>query len=416
MEKKLRKTIKKIQNEKGQILIISFIFMMTILSIMAAFIFMTSARSKGFAYQAASVKSFWLAEAGLEEALYQLYDPGYDNYRDNPTLITCDDLGSGSYEVGCVKNADHRYTITSIGWIDDRNINRTIKIVIDVKYGFTSPGFTARNSILVSGQGEIDGYDSSLGVYGGENISGGINMGCNGTINLSGVGVINGDIESGGNVNISGQAGIYGDVSSGGLISGQDLVSGSIDENVDPPPQPFDDNIIKQVDAEVEKATTDNDNNLLNPLYLTGTQFSLGNGEVYAIPAGKYYFTEFSVSGTLLINEGDSVTIYYDGSDSDNLVLAGDGIINASDNATNLSIISRSACNISVEAGANFSAIIIAPRATATYTGQADFFGGIIAEDLLLSGGGKVHMDLSPEISSTSFYPTGVNVISWAEE
>jgi len=411
------------KGEKGQILIISFIIMSALIVIVSAFIFMISARARGFAHQATDIKAFWLAEAGIEDKILELMNNNTSNIYDT-------EFGDGQYKVDCVADpatcadcciADPAtcadcYKLTSTGWISDPN-QRKIEVTLEVLSQFSNPrGLCADDYISLSGQGEIDSYDSSLGSYGGSNIGSEAEIGSNIDISLSGQAEVKGNIELGETISLSGQAQVSGDVISGESIFGQSHITGDITENADPPPQPFDEAIIDLVYDEVEfysdSSNNDNDNAyLISEGFLNDTEFTLKANEICYMPPGNYYFTEFDISGNAELNIIGEVRIYYDGSTK--VSLAGQGVVNSSDNVSNFSLISRSGSDIKYSGQADFAGLIFAPNAEVEYGGQADYFGGAVAREISITGQGDFHSDINLDAGPGTQSITGIEQISW---
>ena len=61
--------------EKGAVLILTFIMMTTLTAITVAFLYMSSTQLKGSGYDVASSKALWLAEAGIQKAIWNLKTP-----------------------------------------------------------------------------------------------------------------------------------------------------------------------------------------------------------------------------------------------------------------------------------------------------------------------------------------------------
>lgn len=113
------------KNRKGMVLILTFIIIITLTAIVAAFLYLTSTQLKGSAYDAASHQALWLAEAGIQQAIsYIRYTAG----------VTTDpitgNLGSGSYTATIAGSGDTR-TISSTGTVGV--ISRTITQTVTVK-------------------------------------------------------------------------------------------------------------------------------------------------------------------------------------------------------------------------------------------------------------------------------------------
>jgi len=117
---------------KGVVLILTFIIMATLTAITTGFLFMTSSQLRGSAYDVASSKALWIAEAALQQAIYQIKNDS--DYRDSPTTIDAN-LGDGSYSVSANKNGA-TYTLTSTGTVD--TLNRKVTQSMDITIAFSA--------------------------------------------------------------------------------------------------------------------------------------------------------------------------------------------------------------------------------------------------------------------------------------
>lgn len=88
-----------LHSDKGVILILTFIVMVTLTTITAAFLSMSSVQMKGTGYDVASNKALWLAEAGLQKAIWNLKTPvgSGGQGEDWTTTGTTESLGDGNY-------------------------------------------------------------------------------------------------------------------------------------------------------------------------------------------------------------------------------------------------------------------------------------------------------------------------------
>lgn len=98
---------------KGIVLILTFIIMATLTAIVAAFLFMTSIQTKASGFDMTYAKALWLADAGLQQALYTLKNDV--NYQNNPTILS-GSLGEGTYSVSATKDGSI-YTFISTGTV-----------------------------------------------------------------------------------------------------------------------------------------------------------------------------------------------------------------------------------------------------------------------------------------------------------
>lgn len=87
------------RTEKGVVLILTFIIMTTITAITVSFLSMISLQTKSSGYDIASHKALWLAEAGLQKAIWNLKTPvgSGGQGEDWTTRGTTEELGGGSY-------------------------------------------------------------------------------------------------------------------------------------------------------------------------------------------------------------------------------------------------------------------------------------------------------------------------------
>jgi len=113
------------KNERGAVLIITFIVMVTLTAITVGFLYMTSMQTKGSGYDISSNKALWIAEGSLQK-YFLLLRSGTYNSGNIPDLT--ENLGDGSYTVTASYDADTDiYTLTSTGTVDviSRQIQQT---------------------------------------------------------------------------------------------------------------------------------------------------------------------------------------------------------------------------------------------------------------------------------------------------
>jgi len=81
------------------VLVLTFIIMVTLTVITASFLYMTSVQTKGAGYVLASTRALWLAEAGIQKAVWYLKTPLASGGKGENwvTSATTENLGAGSY-------------------------------------------------------------------------------------------------------------------------------------------------------------------------------------------------------------------------------------------------------------------------------------------------------------------------------
>jgi cytoskeletal protein CcmA (bactofilin family) len=117
MKRFITHNLKFISGEKGAVLLLTFVVMVTLCAIAISFLYMISVQTRGSGYDIVSSKALWLAEAGIQQVLYRLKNDA--NYRNNPTAVN-GTLGDGTYSVSVSKNGS-TYTLTSTGTVNSLN-------------------------------------------------------------------------------------------------------------------------------------------------------------------------------------------------------------------------------------------------------------------------------------------------------
>ena len=87
------------KSEAGVILVPTFIVMLTLTAIVTGLLYMISIQTKGIGWDIPSSKAAWLAEAGLQKAIWNLKTPvGSGGQGENwTTASTAESLGDGTY-------------------------------------------------------------------------------------------------------------------------------------------------------------------------------------------------------------------------------------------------------------------------------------------------------------------------------
>jgi hypothetical protein len=85
--------------KRGTVLLLTFLVMTTLSTITASFLYLTSIQTKAGGYDMVSAKALWLAEAGLQQAIWNLKTPvgSGGQGEDWTTTGTTENLGNGSY-------------------------------------------------------------------------------------------------------------------------------------------------------------------------------------------------------------------------------------------------------------------------------------------------------------------------------
>jgi hypothetical protein len=343
-----------------------------------------------------------MAEVGIERAIWEI---GY-NSNSSPIPVSSFQASNGSnigeYEVSISSDSSNAI-ITSHGYVPNKSSYKTKKTVM-VTYSFHrafGKGVAGMTGISMSGQADIDSYDSSKGAYDALLADGTRNVGQEG------------DIASNGPITITGQSKVYGSANPGDgyPFSGTPNVTGTYGTlqaplTVDPIPE-----------AVIAVALAVNNNSNIHkhviisgvdtevPYPLTNNALSVSSGEV-CLSGGTYYFTSIGINGQIKV-EGPS-SIYVIG----NIDIAGQGIVNPGGLPKDFLLYSTGS-NVKIAGQGAFYGAVYAPTATVTYTGQADFYGSIVCGFNADKGQAALHYDKA----LANVMPTFVvnKVTSWQE-
>ncbi len=232
---------------------------------------------------------------------------------------------------------------------------------------------TGLQSVTMSGSSYTNSYSSSNGFYSSATATNQGNVCSNGVITMSGSAAIRGDAHPGigKTVKSSSSIGVLGDTSP--------LTKALSYPAVDPG----------------DAATINNNSKIPNsvqnkvPLNSKG-EFTLSGGDSVNLPPGTYYFSKLSLSGGSTINISGDTEIYVTG----DVAISGGSLANTTFLPQNLQLfLLGTKCAIS--GGSDFYGVIYGPSALVDRSSDADFYGAIIAGQLVMSGSGGIHADQS---------------------
>ena len=364
------KKIKKL-NEKGFVLITSFMIISVLIILSAAIIAQTISEKNAAQRYCESMQALFVSEAGIQRAIHQLNDSGNwtgwsDELADGegqPYREITEILGTvGSYYVKIVNPLSNTPMIISRGHVPDTVISR-VKRDLTVEVGKETPfnyaGF-GKTSITMTGSGSTDSYNSK-DPY--DPLEPGVNgdIGTNADeATVTGEATVNGDIET--NADITLTVVIAPDsLTVLGTFGDESLNSGEI--------------LILSENRKYNSLT-------VNP-----------GGKVIIDGDRELYFTgAMTLKGDFIIQPGSSLIIYTDAKCS----IGGTGIVNQTEIPENLIIYSTySGTGDAVSftgAGAYYGAVY-APEGDVLVSGSGDVYGSLIGDNVTVSGGGNIHYD-----------------------
>jgi Tfp pilus assembly protein PilX len=383
-------------NEKGVILILTFIIMTTLCAVTVAFLYMTSVQTKGTGYDITSAKAFWIAEAGLQQVMYKLKNDS--NFYSNPAIVN-GNLGDGSYSV-TVTASSGNFNVASVGTVGV--LSRKISCLVTGGGSiFFYSGF-GKSSVIIGTQTYTDSYDSSLSRY-----------------NVGGNKGHKGNIGSNSNISVSGNAYIDGDASTGpsGTFNVQSVVYGQITHtnNVTLPAV-----TVPATLTGLTSAGTVNTTRTINPGNYKFSAISLGGSNVATIvgPANIYLTASTAISlsssAKIVVSASSTgpVAIYTAGTST----IGGSGVVNSTYLPKNFQLYGSTSSTVSITSAAEFYGVVYAPSASISSTGSGALYGSFIANSISFTGKNMIHYDTalsSLAVGSASSGP--ISMQSWHE-
>jgi len=354
-------------SRSGNVLLMALITGVVVGTMMASYMSMVSGQNQAIARSQAWNSAIPVAEAGIEEALTQLYYSGGTNFTTNGWVLATtgytksrSNILGGRYVVTISTNAQP--IVTSTGYVPKPilggEVSRTVQVT--TKGGFLfSKGLVAKGNISL-GQGNVDSFDS-LGIFnfsrgGTVLLSNGDTTSLNGSISLGNNGAIYGhaSVGSGGTITSSGTIGPIG---TSGTAAGYTsfAATGSIPDVTLP--------------ASLTSSATV-DMTVAYAFAFSGSYQSTSGGIAGAITvapgANVTLYCNGPFTGTVNIPTNSSLTVYMAGS---SISLSGNAVLNPGACQNFILYGLPSLTSITVSGNGDFSGCIYAPEASMTLNG-----------------------------------------------
>jgi len=376
----------------------------------------TGSRSAAIDMQAQ--QAFYVSEAGIQRALFELSKGGgtWTGWSGtDPKTKQETFTGYGDYDISIASPTGNAPNITSTGYVPSRtDPNRTVRVTyvtatktnIFGSYAAFGGGSGGGRSIGASliGNSYTDSYDSSIGRY---NVNGNIGL--------------NGDIGTNADISVGGTANIGGDAITGpsGAFSDQSHVSGSIahDANVTflPVVVPTSLTILTSEGTISSTATPITGNHKY-------TAFTPKNKDTITItgPANIY----ITGSTSMDVNPGGAITV--SSSSTGPVVMYFAGNLDIKGEINNLTYIpsnfqmygsNGTSQEINITSQSDMYAALYAPKGDLIFHGQGQLYGSFIGDTMDMWGGSALHHDgdLATESSLPSFIPDVYEPGNWKE-
>ena len=257
-------------------------------------------------------------------------------------------------------------------------------------------GVFGNRKVLVSGGATMDGFDSRDGAYSAAT-AGSIGVRSDGNIDVSGTNtVLKGDPTASGQVTVGGGATVTGTRTNGA-------------PTINFPPVP--------VCGPPYSSSTGISGSGYSYDASTGVLASTANYATITLAGGTYCFSQITLQSHAALQVSSPVNLYLTGI----FDASGGTVVNTTGMASNLklfdSLVSTYKNNgtpnnpIALSGGQQTSMAVYAPQAAVTFSGNSDFFGSVIADNVDDSGGTPMHYDGS----LVNVLGSGVHLSGWHE-
>ncbi len=315
-------------------------------------------------------RAFYVAEAGAKQAFAMIladrtWNHGYQDH----------EFGDGAFTVIVDDSTVHAalldtVVLTSTGQVGQAEATVELTLVPDSLYPFRYAMF-AEKTIDIKNSMETDSYNSDSGSYAGtlSNLYG--DLGSNGTIKVFNGADIGGDVQTSmeGGLSIVDITSVAGDTS-----------STAPEQHLDPIP----------ADAyAAAAASNDNLSGISGTYTYDPVSHSLESDGTVTLGDGTYYFSDVTLfnSASLVVAPGAEVTIYVTG----DIEMKNSAEINTAGVPSDLIIYSQG--DIYLKNSGDIRAVFYAPESTADLRNSGEFYGSIVASDIIAHNSSKFHYD-----------------------
>ncbi|HOP06645.1 MAG TPA: pilus assembly PilX N-terminal domain-containing protein [candidate division Zixibacteria bacterium] len=361
---------KVLRNNRGSALLISLVLvgMLALVGLMAA---QNSNTDLDLSFnQADSDEAFYLAEAGAKRAIAELMTD--KTWRDGYADVA---FGSGIYSV-VVSDSTTDSTladtvvVTATGEADEASATVQYEMVPDVIYPFRYAMF-GDDVVDIRNSMNSDSYNSDSGSYWLTRLN------------------TDGDIGSNGNIIVKNGAFVGGDVQTsniGGLsVNPGATVTGDISDNAPEQLLPT----IPQAEFDAALAVSAANDSISGTYTYDSATYAFQSTGNVVLGSGIYYFSSIILknSATLTIASGANVTIYVTG----DIELKNSASVNSGGDPSDLMIYSQG--DFVLKNSGDINAVFYNPDGDADLRNSGEFFGSIIANNIVCHNSSKFHYD-----------------------
>jgi len=174
---------RRLRNQKGVALILTFIFMTALVVVAGAYLFMVTFETRAAASQSNNIQALYLAESALNHAVYYLTNTAPDSSTDGswrtaaypaapgpgPTDPRQENLGNGTYTMW-VETSGSDIQVTARGTVAgiERIIRETITLAVTVPQAFNYAQYSGGNIDFNGSTGTVTGNIAAAGTVDNE--------------------------------------------------------------------------------------------------------------------------------------------------------------------------------------------------------------------------------------------------------
>ena len=342
---------------------------------------------------AARQQAFFLAEAGVDQALINLQTA------DLADDVNTAALSTGTFQVDnppvSLGPLQSRITAHGLTQGEARHVEATIQLTPESVFQFALFG---DHQVTVSGNAQTDSYDSRDGAYNDDLHDHHGDVGTNTTTT--------GAIAVSGSIFVDGQLVVGPNVSNPpSVVQGFNPVF--VTGGTSPPSDTQD-----VVSAGRTFPTPD----VVVPGDLTCVDLRVNGNDTVTLAPGTYCYHNLTIEGGGTLTSSGAVTIYLTGE----LTAKGNSSMGVPSSPKQMLVLMSSSEEVTLEQGTltgstQFSGALYAPNSAINISGNAEIFGSVIARQVNVTGSAEVHYDqaLTDVTQVSNLYST--SLVSWRE-
>ena len=380
-----------VHSERGSALLV-VLCLMGMLTLAGLFAIRTSNTDMDLAFNKVnSEQAFYIAEAGAKRGVAELIKD--DTWNAGFTDVQ---FGSGTFTVVVADSTTDpalydTVIVTSTGGSRSALVTVEITVVPEYLYPFRHALF-ADDKVDIRNSMRTDSYNSDSGSYWSTQTNEDGDVGSNGIVEIKNGAIIGGDAFTSltGGLTVNTGATVYGTTAD------------------DAPPETL-----------AEIPTEEYDWALANSQISTGitgsytydsSTYAFSTNSSVELKGGVYYFSSFTLlnSAALTVAPGEEVTIYVTG----DIEIKNSGDVNPDGDPSALTFYSQG--DLILKNSGTIHALFYAPDGTADLRNSSDFFGSIVADDIVAHSSAEFHYDR--ELEKIKKGKTGnLDLVAWKE-